>query len=53
MAGAIASVAGLTLLVVFAAVKADVWHVVSFAIFRGHPGFDVHFKQSLPWFAAV
>jgi len=35
MAGAIASVVGLTLLVVFAAIKADVWHVVSFAIFGG------------------
>ncbi|SMD10342.1 hemolysin III [Desulfocicer vacuolatum DSM 3385] len=33
MAGAIASIAGLTLLVVFAAIKADVWHVVSFSIF--------------------
>ena len=35
MAGAVASIAGLTLLVVFAAIKADVWHVVSFAIFGG------------------
>ena len=35
MAGAIASIVGLTLLVVFAAIKADVWHVVSFAIFGG------------------
>ncbi len=33
MAGAVASIVGLTLLVVFAALKADVWHVVSFAIF--------------------
>ena len=33
MAGAAASIAGLTLLVVFAALKADVWHVVSFSIF--------------------
>lgn len=33
MAGALGSVAGLTLLVVFAAIQADVWHVVSFAVF--------------------
>ncbi|WP_457554221.1 PAQR family membrane homeostasis protein TrhA [Desulfobacula sp.] len=33
MAGAFASVVGLTLLVVFAAIRADAWHVVSFAIF--------------------
>lgn len=33
MAGAIASVAALTLMVVFAAINAGVWHVVSFAVF--------------------
>jgi hemolysin III len=33
MAGAMASVVGLSLLVIFAALKADVWHVVSFSIF--------------------
>jgi hemolysin III len=33
MAGALASVVGLTLLVVFAAIHADAWHVVSFAVF--------------------
>jgi len=33
MAGAIGSVIGLTLMVVFAAMRADVWHVVSFFIF--------------------
>lgn len=33
MAGALASVIGLTLLVVFAAIHADAWHVVSFAVF--------------------
>lgn len=33
MAGALLSVAGLTLMVVVAALRADVWHVVSFAIF--------------------
>ncbi|MCF8087382.1 MAG: hemolysin III family protein [Desulfotignum sp.] len=33
MAGSLASIAGLTLMVVVAAVKADAWHVVSFAIF--------------------
>jgi len=33
MAGALASIVGLTLLVVFAAIKADAWHVVSFSIF--------------------
>lgn len=33
MAGAVASVAGLTVLVVFAAIRTDVWHVVSFAVF--------------------
>jgi len=33
MAGALASVAGLTLMVVSAAIRADAWHVVSFAIF--------------------
>lgn len=35
MAGAVASIAGLILLVVIAALKADVWHVVSFSIFGG------------------
>lgn len=33
MAGALASVAALTLMVVFASLKADVWHIVSFAVF--------------------
>ena len=33
MAGALASVVGLTLLVVVAALKAGVWHIVSFSIF--------------------
>ena len=33
MAGSLASIAGLTLLVVMAAIKADTWHVVSFAVF--------------------
>lgn len=33
MAGAVFSIAGLTLMVVFAAIKADAWHVVSFSIF--------------------
>lgn len=33
MAGALASIAGLTLMVVFAAIKAEAWHVVSFSIF--------------------
>ncbi len=33
MAGALGSVVALTLMVVFAAIKADVWHIVSFAIF--------------------
>lgn len=33
MAGALFSIAGLTLLVVVAALKSDVWHVVSFSIF--------------------
>ncbi len=33
MAGALGSVVALTLMVVFAALKADVWHIVSFAIF--------------------
>ncbi len=33
MAGALASVVGMTLLVVYAANRADVWHVVSFAVF--------------------
>ncbi|MFH2059997.1 MAG: hemolysin III family protein [Pseudomonadota bacterium] len=33
MAGAIVSVAALTLMVVFAAMNASVWHVVSFAVF--------------------
>ena len=33
MAGALASIAGLTLMVVFAAIRADAWHVVSFAVF--------------------
>jgi len=33
MAGALASIVGLTILVVFAAIRADAWHVVSFAIF--------------------
>ncbi len=33
MVGAIASLVGLTLLIVFAAIRADAWHVVSFSIF--------------------
>lgn len=33
MAGSLASIAGLTLMVVMAAIEADAWHVVSFAIF--------------------
>jgi hemolysin III len=33
MAGSLASIAGLTLMVVIAAIRADAWHVVSFAIF--------------------
>ena len=33
MAGALASVVGLTLMIVFAAIRADAWHVVSFAVF--------------------
>jgi hemolysin III len=33
MAGALGSVAALTLMAVFAAMRADVWHVVSFSIF--------------------
>jgi len=33
MAGALASMAGLTLLIVFSAIRADAWHVVSFTIF--------------------
>ncbi len=33
MAGALASAVGLALMVVFAATRADVWHVVSFSIF--------------------
>jgi hemolysin III len=33
MAGSLASIAGLTLMVVMAAIKADTWHVVSFAVF--------------------
>ena len=33
MAGALASIVGLTLMVMFAAIRADAWHVVSFAIF--------------------
>ncbi len=32
MLGAIGSIAALTLMVVFAALRADVWHVVSFSI---------------------
>ena len=32
-AGAVGSVAALTLMVVFAVLRADVWHVVSFSIF--------------------
>jgi len=31
--GAIASVVGLTLMIVFAAVRADAWHIISFSIF--------------------
>ena len=33
MAGVLASIVGLTLMVVFAAIRGDAWHVVSFAIF--------------------
>lgn len=33
MAGAIASTIGLTLLIVYSAIRADAWHVVSFSIF--------------------
>lgn len=33
MAGSLASIAGLTLMVVYAAIRADAWHVVSFSIF--------------------
>ena len=33
MAGALASMAGLTVLIVFSAIRADAWHVVSFTIF--------------------
>lgn len=33
LAGAVASIAGLTLMVVVAAIRSDAWHVVSFAIF--------------------
>ncbi len=33
MVGALGSVAALTLMVVFASLKADVWHIVSFAVF--------------------
>ncbi len=33
MAGSLASIVALTLMVVFAAVRADAWHVVSFAVF--------------------
>lgn len=33
MAGAVFSIVGLTLMVIFAAVRADAWHVVSFSIF--------------------
>ncbi len=33
MAGAVFSIIGVTLMVVFAAIKADAWHVVSFSIF--------------------
>jgi len=33
MAGALLSIAGLTLMVVFAAIRADAWHVVSFSVF--------------------
>ncbi len=33
IAGALASVVGLTLMIVFAAIRADIWHVVSFSIF--------------------
>jgi len=33
MAGALASIIGLTLMVVFASLRADAWHVVSFSIF--------------------
>lgn len=34
-AGALGSVAALTLMVVFAALRAEVWHVVSFSVFGG------------------
>lgn len=33
MAGALASIVGLTLMVVYAAIRAEAWHVVSFSIF--------------------
>jgi hemolysin III len=33
MAGALASIVGLTLMVVFASIRGDAWHVVSFAVF--------------------
>ncbi len=33
LAGALASVAGLVLLIVFSSLKADAWHIVSFSIF--------------------
>lgn len=33
MAGALASVVGLTVMIVCAAIRADTWHVVSFAVF--------------------
>lgn len=33
MAGSLASIAGLTVMVVYAAIRADAWHVVSFAVF--------------------
>ncbi|MFH2093203.1 MAG: hemolysin III family protein [Pseudomonadota bacterium] len=33
MAGAVASIAALALMVVFAALRADVWHIVSFSVF--------------------
>ncbi len=33
MAGAFASIAGLTILIVFSSLKAQVWHIVSFSIF--------------------
>ncbi len=34
-AGAVGAIAALTLMVVFAALYADVWHVVAFSIFGG------------------